>query len=130
MAMKYLALATLIFAASAATAQPTRDSDRTVTADQAAYGEVTVSDTVPCPRSQPNYSTSYNFPIRFQTPFANDRYAVVLGQSGALAQPGQNLTYTTQVSDRAREGMTITVILRCQAGSRALTINYAAIGRR
>ncbi|HTU11125.1 MAG TPA: hypothetical protein VMG08_09535 [Allosphingosinicella sp.] len=128
--MKYLALAGLALLASGAAAQPTRDSDRTVTADQAAYGEVTISDTVPCPRATPNHSTTYNFPIRFQTPFANDRYAVVLGQSGALAQPGQNLTYTTQVSDRAREGMTITVILRCQAGSRALTINYAAIGRR
>jgi hypothetical protein len=128
--MKCFAILALALTASAATAQPTRDSDRTVTADQAAYGEVTINDTVPCPRSQPNHSTTYNFPIRFQAPFANDRYAVILGQSGALVQPGQSLTYTTQITDRAREGMTITVILRCTAGSRALTFNYAAIGRR
>jgi hypothetical protein len=130
MAMKYLALAGLTLFTTAAAAQPTRDSDRTVTADQAAYGEVTINDTVSCPRSQPNYSTTYNFPIRFQAPFANDRYAVVLGQSGVLSQPGQSVTYSTVVTDRAREGMTITVTMRCQAGSRALTLNYAAIGRR
>jgi hypothetical protein len=128
--MKYLAIAGLTLFASAAVAQPAQNSDRTVTADQAAYGEITVNDTVPCPRSQPNYSTTYNFPIRFQTPFANDRFAVVLGQSGALSQPGQSLTYTTTVTDKAREGMTITIVMRCQAGSRALTITYAAIGRR
>ena len=128
--MKILALAGLMLAATAASAQPTQDSDRTVTADQAAYGEVRVADTVPCPRGQPGYTTSYNFPIRFQAPFANDRFAVVLGQSGALVQPGQSLSYTTEVSDRAREGMTITVNLRCTAGSRMLTISYAAIGRR
>ncbi len=128
--MKMLALAALTLTATAASAQPTQDSDRTVTADQAAYGEVRINDTVPCPRSQPNYTTVYNFPIRFQTAFANDRYAVVLGQSGALVQPGQSLSYSTLVTDRAREGMTITVTLRCTAGSRGLTINYAAIGRR
>jgi hypothetical protein len=128
--MKHLAILALALSATAATAQQTQDADRTVTADQAAYGSVTVNDTVPCPRSQPNYSTSYNFPIRFQTPFANDRYAVMLGQSGALVQPGQSLTYTTSVSDRAREGMTLTIVMRCNAGSRALTITYSAIGRR
>lgn len=128
--MKTLALAGLLLAATAASAQPARDSDRTVSADQAAYGEVRVADTVPCPRSQPNYSTAYNFPIRFQQPFANDRYAVVIGQSGAVSQRGENLSYTTSVSDRAREGMTITVQLRCTAGSRVLILTYAAIGRR
>ena len=128
--MKYLALPALLLAASAAAAQPTRDADRTVTADQAAYGEVTIQDTVPCPRSQPNYSTSYNFPIRFQTPFDNNRYAVIIGQSGMLSQPGQSLTYNATVADRARQGMTINVTIRCQAGSRALTITYAAIGKR
>ena len=128
--MKYLALAALTLTATAATAQPARDADRTVTADQAAYGEVTINDTVPCPRSQPNYSTTYTFPIRFQTPFSNDRYAVVIGQSGQLVQPGQSLTYSSMVSDRAREGMTISVTMRCNAGSRALTLTYAAIGRR
>ena len=128
--MKILALAGLMLAATAASAQPTQDSDRTVTADQAAYGDVRVADTVPCPRGQPAYSTSYNFPIRFQTPFANDRYAVILGQSTVVSQTGQNLSYTTTVSDRAREGMTITVNLRCTAGSRVLILTYAAIGRR
>ena len=128
--MRYLTLAGLALFASTASAQPARDADRTVTADQAAYGEVTINDTVPCPRSQPNYSTTYTFPIRFQAPFANDRYAVIIGQSGALVQPGQSLTYTSQVSDRAREGMTITVVMRCNAGTRALTLSYAAIGRR
>ncbi len=128
--MTHLALWAFALTASAAAAQPAQDSDRTVTADQAAYGSVTISDTVPCPRSQPNYSTTYTFPIRFQTPFANDRFAVMLGQSGALVQPGQSLTYTTEVTDKAREGMTITVILRCTAGSRALTISYTAVGRR
>ena len=128
--MRYLALTALLFAASAATAQPTRDSDRTVTADQAAYGEVTINDTVPCPRGQPNYSTGYSFPIRFQTPFDNNRYAVVIGQSGMLSQPGQSLTYNATVTDRAREGMTISVTIRCQAGTRALTLTYAAIGKR
>ena len=128
--MKYFALAAIALTATTASAQPARDADRTVTADQAAYGEVTIQDTVTCPRSQPNYSTTYSFPIRFQTPFSNDRYAVVIGQSGMLSQPGQSMTYTSQVSDRAREGMTITVIMRCQAGSRALTLTYAAIGRR
>ena len=128
--MRYLALAALALTATAASAQPTRDADRTVTADQAAYGEVTIQDTVPCPRAQPNYSTSYNFPIRFQTPFDNNRYAVVIGQSGMLSQPGQSLTYNATVVDRAREGMTINVTVRCQAGSRALTLTYAAIGKR
>ena len=128
--MRYLALTALLFAASAAAAQPARDSDRTVTADQAAYGEITINDTVPCPRSQPNYSTSYSFPIRFQTPFDNNRYAVVIGQSGMLSQPGQSLTYNATVTDRAREGMTISVTIRCQAGTRALTLTYAAIGKR
>jgi hypothetical protein len=70
MAMKYLALAALTLTATAASAQPTQDSDRTVTADQAAYGEVRINDTVSCPRSQPNYTTAYNFPIRFQAPYA------------------------------------------------------------
>jgi hypothetical protein len=131
MAMKYLALAGLtLILSTAAVAQPARDADRTVTADQASYGEVTINDTVSCPRSQPNYSTTYTFPIRFQTPFANDRYAVIIGQSGALVQPGQSLTYTSEVSDRARDGMTITVTMRCNAGTRALTLTYAAIGRR
>ena len=65
-----------------------------------------------------------------QTPFANDRYAVILGQSTVVSQTGQNLSYTTTVSDRAREGMTITVNLRCTAGSRVLILTYAAIGRR
>ena len=128
--MKQYALLALAFTATTATAQPTRDSDRTVTADQAAYGEVTINDTVPCPRSQPNYSTTYSFPIRFQAPFANDRYAVIIGQSGALVQPGQSLTYSSLVSDRAREGMTISVTMRCNAGTRGLTLSYAAIGRR
>ena len=128
--MKYLALPALLLAASTAAAQPARDADRTVTADQAAYGEVTVNDTVPCPRSQPNYSTTYTFPIRFQTPFSNDRYAVIIGQSGMLSQPGQSMTYTSSVTDRAREGMTISIVMRCQAGTRALTLTYAAIGRR
>ena len=128
--MKYLALPALLLAASAAAAQPVRDADRTVTADQAAYGEVTIQDTVPCPRSQPDYSTSYNFPIRFQAPFDNDRYAVIIGQSGMLSQPGQSLTYNARVTDRARQGMTISVTVRCQAGSRALTLTYAAIGKR
>src|SRR6218665_2709687 len=130
MAMRYLTLAALAFAATTASAQPAQNSDRTVTADQAAYGEVTINDTVSCPRSQPNYSTNYNLPIRFQAPFANDRYAVVIGQSGALVQPGQSLTYNAQVTDRARDGMTITVTMRCNAGSRALTLSYAAIGKR
>ena len=128
--MKYLALAGLLLAATAASAQPTRDADRTVTADQAAYGEVTINDTVTCPRSQPNYSTTYNFPIRFQVPFDNDRYAVIIGQSGMLSQPGQSMTYNALVTDRARQGMTISVTMRCQAGSRALTLTYAAIGKR
>lgn len=129
--MKYFALAALaLVTVNTAAAQPARDADRTVSTDQAAYGEVTIQDTVNCPRSQPNYSTTYSFPIRFQAPFANDRYAVVIGQSGMLSQPGQSMTYTSQVTDRARDGMTITVIMRCQAGSRALTLTYAAIGRR
>ena len=129
--MKILALAALTLAATtAASAQQTQDSDRTVTADQAAYGEVTINDTVPCPRGQPNYSTTYTFPIRFQVPFDNDRYAVVIGQSGMLSQPGQSLTYNASVTDRARQGMTISVTMRCQAGSRALTLTYAAIGKR
>jgi len=128
--MKTLALVPLALAATAASAQPTQDSDRTVTADQAAYGEIRVADTINCPRGQPAYSTSYNFPIRFQTPFANDRYAVILGQSTIVSQPGQNLSYTTTVSDKAREGMTITVNVRCTAGSRVLILTYAAIGRR
>ncbi len=128
--MKYLALAGLALTATTASAQPARDADRTVTADQAAYGEVTINDTVPCPRSQPSYSTTYSFPIRFQTPFTNDRFAVVIGQSGQLVQPGQSLTYTSEVTDRARDGMTITVTMRCNAGTRALTLTYAAIGRR
>lgn len=128
--MKYLSLAALTFVASAASAQPARDADRTVSTDQAAYGEVTINDTVPCPRSQPNYSTTYSFPIRFQAPFANDRYAVLIGQSGALTQPGQSLTYSSTVTDRARDGMTITVVMRCNAGTRALTLTYGAIGRR
>ena len=89
-----------------------------------------VADVVPCPRNAPNYSTSYNFPIRFQTPFANDRYAVIVGTSSAVSQTGQNLSYTTTVSDRAREGMTITVNLRCTAGSRVLILTYGAIGKR
>ena len=128
--MKYLALLAFTFTATAAMAQQTQDADRTVTADQAAYGEVRINDTVPCPRGQPNYTARYDFPIRFQTPFANDRYAVIVGQSGALVQPGQSLSYTTIVTDRAREGMTITVNLRCTAGSRGLTLTYGAIGRR
>jgi hypothetical protein len=128
--MKTLALAGLMLAATTASAQPTQDSDRTVTADQAAYGEIRIADVVLCPRSQPGYTTSYNFPIRFQNPFANDRYAVIIGQSGAMAQPGQTLSYTTLVSDRAREGMTITVTVRCNAGSRLLTLSYTAIGKR
>ena len=55
---------------------------------------------------------------------------MVIGQSGELAQPGQSLTYTSTVTDRARDGMTITVTMRCNAGTRALTLTYAAIGRR
>ena len=129
--MKHFALLALALTlATSAAAQPAQDSDRTVTADQAAYGEVRINDIASCPRGQPSYSSTYNFPIRFQTPFQNDRYAVILGQSGALVQPGQSLSYTTEVSDRAREGMTITVNLRCNAGSRVLTISYAAIGKR
>ena len=76
------------------------------------------------------FEASRAFPIRFQSPFANDRYAVIIGQSGTLSQPGQSMTYTSTVTDRAREGMTITVVMRCQAGTRALTLTYAAIGRR
>jgi hypothetical protein len=129
--MKHFAfLALALTLATSAAAQPAQDSDRTVTADQAAYGEVRINDIVSCPRGQPSFSSTYNFPIRFQTPFQNDRYAVILGQSGALVQPGQSLSYTTTVTDRAREGMTITVNLRCTAGSRMLTISYAAIGKR
>ena len=129
--MKHFAfLALALTLTTPAAAQQTQDSDRTVTADQAAYGEVRINDIASCPRGQPSYSSTYNFPIRFQTPFQNDRYAVILGQSGALVQPGQSLSYTTQVTDRAREGMTITVTLRCNAGSRLLTISYAAIGKR
>ena len=93
--MKQLALLPLALAGSAASAQqpmPMQDADRTVTADQAAYGQVRINDTVSCPRSQPGYTTNYSFPIRFQTPFQNDRYAVVLGLSGALVQPGQSLS--------------------------------------
>jgi len=128
--MKIFALAALALTATTASAQPAQNSDRTVSTDQAAYGEVTINDVVTCPRGQPNYSTTYNFPIRFQSPFANDRYAVVIGQSGVLSQPGQSMTYNTTVSDKARDGMTLTVVMRCQAGTRALTLNYAAIGRR
>jgi hypothetical protein len=129
--MKHFALLALALTlGTSAAAQPAQDSDRTVTADQAAYGEVRINDITLCPRGQPNYSSTYNFPIRFQTPFQNDRYAVILGQSGALVQPGQSLSYTTMVTDRAREGMTITVSLRCTAGSRMLTLTYAAIGKR
>jgi hypothetical protein len=127
--MKHFAtLALALTLATSAAAQPTQDSD--VTADQAAYGEVRINDIAPCPRGQPSFSSNYNFPIRFQTPFQNDRYAVILGQSGALVQPGQSLSYTTEVTDRAREGMTISVNLRCNAGSRMLAISYAAIGKR
>lgn len=129
--MKHFAFLALALAlTTSAAAQPIQNSDRTVTADQAAYGEVRIDDIVPCPRGQPSFSSTYNFPIRFQTAFENDRYAVIFGQSGALAQPGQSLSYTTMVTDRAREGMTITVNLRCNAGSRMLTISYAAIGKR
>lgn len=129
--MKHFAYPALALAlATPAAAQPLQYSDRTVTADQAAYGEVRIDDNVPCPRGQPGYTSNYNFPIRFQAPFENDRYAVVLGQSGALVQPGQSLAYTTMVTGRAREGMTISVNLRCTAGSRMLTISYAAIGKR
>lgn len=129
--MKHFAfLAPALALATSAAAQPLQYSDRTVTADQAAYGEVRIDDTMPCPRGQPGYSSTYNFPIRFQTPFENDRYAVIFGQSGALVQPGQSLSYTTEVTGRAREGMTISVNLRCNAGSRMLTISYAAIGKR
>ncbi|HVQ10068.1 MAG TPA: hypothetical protein VMS43_16710 [Allosphingosinicella sp.] len=129
--MKHFALLALALTlTTSAVAQPAQDSDRTVTADQAAYGEVRINDIASCPRGQPSFSSTYNFPIRFQTPFQNDRYAVILGQSGALVQPGQSLSYTTEVSDRAREGMTISVNLRCNAGSRVLTISYAAIGKR
>jgi hypothetical protein len=129
--MKHFALLALALTlATSAAAQPTQDSDRTVTADQAAYGEVRINDIAPCPRGQPSFSSVYNFPIRFQAAFQNDRYAVILGQSGALVQPGQSLSYTTEVTDRAREGMTISVNLRCSAGSRMLAISYAAIGKR
>jgi len=129
--MKHFALLALALTlGTSAAAQPTQDSDRTVTADQAAYGEVRINDIVLCPRGQPSYSTTYNFPIRFQAPFQNDRYAVILGQSGALVQPGQSLSYTTMITDRARDGMTITVSLRCNAGSRMLTLSYGAIGKR
>jgi hypothetical protein len=131
--MKHLALLPLALAASAASAQqpmPMQDADRTVTADQAAYGQVRVNDTVSCPRSSPGYTSTYTFPIRFQTPFQNDRYAVVLGLSGAMVQPGQSLSYTTMISDRAREGMTISVTVRCMAGSRMMALDYVAIGRR
>lgn len=129
--MKHIAFLALALAlATSAAAQPMQYSDRTVTADQAAYGEVRINDVVSCPRGEPGYSSNYNFPIRFQAPFENDRYAVILGQSGALVQPGQSLAYTTMVTDRAREGMTISVNLRCTAGSRMLTISYAAIGKR
>jgi hypothetical protein len=127
---RHLVLLPLALAASAASAQPMQDADRTVTADQAAYGQVRVNDTVPCPRSQPSYTTNYSFPIRFQTPFQNDRYAVVLGLSGAMVQPGQSLSYVTAITDRAREGMTITVTVRCMAGSRMMALDYVAIGRR
>jgi hypothetical protein len=130
MAMKIFATAALLFAATAAAAQPARDADRTVTADQAANGQVRINDTVSCPRSSPGYTTNYSFPIRFQTPFQNDRYAVVLGLSGALVQPGQSLSYSTAITDRAREGMTITVTVRCMAGSRMMALDYVAIGRR
>ena len=131
--MKHFALVPLALAASAAAAQqpmPMQDADRTVTADQAAYGQVRINDTVSCPRSQPGYTTNYSFPIRFQTPFQNDRYAVMLGLSGALVQPGQSLSYSTSITDRAREGMTITVTVRCMAGSRMMALDYVAIGRR
>ena len=131
--MKHLALLPLALAAPAASAQqpmPMQDADRTVTADQAAYGQVRINDTVSCPRSQPGYTTNYSFPIRFQTPFQNDRYAVMLGLSGALVQPGQSLSYSTRITDRAREGMTITVTVRCMAGSRMMALDYVAIGRR
>ena len=131
--MKHLAILPLaVIAASAASAQnmPMQDADRTVTADQAAYGQVRVNDTVPCPRSSPGYTSTYTFPIRFQTPFQNDRYAVVLGLSGAQVQPGQSLSYATVISDRAREGMTISVTVRCMAGSRMMALDYVAIGRR
>lgn len=128
--MKYLMLLPLALAASVASAQPVQDTGRMVTLDQAGYGEIRVADTVLCPRGQPAYSTNYNFPIRFQEPFANDRYAVVIGQSTIVSQPGQNLSYTTTVSDKAREGMTISVSVRCSAGSRVLILTYAALGRR
>ena len=128
--MKSFAFAGLMLAATAASAQPTQDSIRTVSADQAAYGEVRVSDVSPCPRGDPNYSTRYDFPIRFQVPFDNDRYAVIVGTSSAVSPNGQNLSYTTTVSDRAREGMTITINLRCTAGARVLILTYAAIGKR
>ena len=132
--MKHLAILPFALAAasvaSVASAQPMQDADRTVTADQAAYGQVRVNDTVSCPRSQPGYTTNYSFPIRFQTPFQNDRYAVVLGLSAAMVQPGQSLSYKSSVSDRAREGMTISVTVRCMPGSRMMALDYVAIGRR
>ena len=131
--MKHLAILPFaLAAASVASAQnmPMQDADRTVTADQAAYGQVRINDTVSCPRSSPGYTTNYSFPIRFQTPFQNDRYAVVLGLSSSMVQPGQSLSYVTMVTDRAREGMTITVTVRCMAGSRMMALDYVAIGRR
>ena len=131
--MKHLAILPFaLAAASVASAQsmPMQDADRTVTADQAAYGQVRVNDTVSCPRAQPNYTSNYSFPVRFQTPFQNDRYAVVLGLSSSMVQPGQSLSYTTTVTDRARAGMTITVTVRCMPGSRMMALDYVAIGRR
>ncbi len=47
-----------------------------------------------------------------------------------MVQPGQSLSYMTTVTDRAREGMTITVTVRCMPGSRMMAIDYVAIGRR
>ena len=127
--MKHFAILALALAASTASAQPLQQSEGAITAELATYGSVTINDTVTCPRSQPGYTTSYDFPIRFQQPFANDRYAVMIGQSGALVQAGQSLTYTTAITGKAREGMTINVTLRCTAGSRTLTLSYTAIGR-
>ena len=47
-----------------------------------------------------------------------------------MVQPGQSLSYVTMISDRARDGMTITVTVRCMPGSRMMALDYVAIGRR
>ena len=70
------------------------------------------------------------FPIRFQFPFANNRYSVVLALSGLDVDHNRNVRIDTQAINRMREGMTIVAMTWCNTIIEAANIDYLVAGYR